>query len=272
MVSGRPLRDPQVDPDGVGLTLMGEFELFISGRQLRIPHCAERVLTYLALADRPVARTRLAGVLWGDGSDRRAAKSLRTTLWRIRQAGANLVLARDDRLRLYPDITVDVTDLTDLAKRLIHYPDPAALAHLPLLVECVELLPDWEDEWVVADRERYRLLRLEALERAASALIEQRRLGDALIAALAAVQAEPLRESARRVVMQVQIAKGNAAEAIHHYFKYQSLLHQELGLEPSPLMDQLIQPFAPPVTAARHSPDLRPTGGMHPESGEARAR
>src|SRR4029077_4535573 len=154
MASRRTLRDPEGGPTAAGLTLIGEFELLIEGHQLTIPRSAERVLTYLALAGRPVARTRLAGVLWEDGSDQSAAKSLRTTLWRIRRAGVNLVLARDDRLRLYPDVAVDVTDLTVLAKRLIHQPDAEALARLPLLVECVELLPDWDDEWVVADRER----------------------------------------------------------------------------------------------------------------------
>lgn len=241
MVSRRAVRNPEGGPNAAKLALMGEFELIIGGRQLRIPHSAERVLTYLALAERPVARTRLAGVLWADGCDQSAAGSLRTTLWRIRQAGANLVLARDNRLRLYPEVSVDITDLTDLAKRLIRQPDPGALARLPLLVQCDELLPDWEDEWVVADRERYRLLRLEALERAAAALMERRRLGDALITALAAVQGEPLRESARRLVVQVQIAQGNAAEAIHSYHQYQSLLRQELNLVPSRLMNQLVQ-------------------------------
>jgi len=243
MASRQTLRVPRCGPEAAELTLMGEFELVVRGRLLRIPHCAERVLTYLALADRPVARTRLAGALWEDGSEEGAAKSLRNTLWRIRHAGANLVLAHDGRLQLYPDVTVDITDLTDLAKRLIRQPDPAALERLPLLVECVELLPDWDDEWVVTDRERYRLLRLEALERAVSALMERRHLGDALIAALAAVQAGPLRESARRLVMQVQIAQGNAAEAIRSYREYQTLLRQELGLDPSPLMDQLIHPL-----------------------------
>jgi DNA-binding SARP family transcriptional activator len=61
------------------------------------------------------------------------------------------------------------------------------------------------------------------------------------------VQAEPLRECARRLVMQVQIAQGNVAEAIHTYREYRSLLRQELGLEPSPLMDQLIQPLHRPA-------------------------
>lgn len=243
MAYGRTLHDPKDSAWTAGLTLTGEFELVISGRQSWIPHSAERVLTYLALADRPVSRTRLAGALWQDGSGERAAKSLRTALWRIRQAGADLVLAHDDRLRLYPGVTVDVTDLTSLAKRLIHQPDPGSLARLPLLVECAELLPDWDDEWVAADRERYRLLRLEALERAASALMERRQLGDALIAALAAAQAEPLRESARRLVVQVQVAQGNMAEAIRSYCGYQSLLRAELGLEPSHVITELIQPF-----------------------------
>ena len=153
------------------------------------------------------------------------------------------MLARDDRLWLCPDVTVDVADLTVLAKRLIHQPDAEALTRLPLLVECAELLPDWDDEWVVADRERYRLLRLEALERAASALVERSHFGDALVAALAAVQADPLRESACRLVVQVRIAQGNAAEAIRSYREYQALLRREFDLEPSRLMDQLIHPL-----------------------------
>lgn len=231
------------DDGAAGLTLTGEFELFIGGRQSWIPHSAERVLTFLALADRPVSRMRLAGALWADGSGDRAARSLRTALWRIRQVGANLVLARDDRLRLYPGVTVDVTALTNLAMRLIHQPDPGGLSQLPLLVECGELLPDWEDEWVAADRERYRLLRLEALEGAALALMERRQLGDALIAALAAAQAEPLRESARRLVVQVQVAQGNVAEAIRSYCGYESLLREELGLQPSHVIAELIEPF-----------------------------
>jgi len=126
---------------------------------------------------------------------------------------------------------------------LIHQPDAEALARLQLLVECAELLPDWDDEWVVADRERYRLLRLEALERAASALVERSCFGDALVAALAVAQADPLRESARRLVVQVRIAQGNAAEAIRSYREYQALLRREFDLEPSRLMDQLIHPL-----------------------------
>jgi hypothetical protein len=53
-------------PAAVYLTLVEEFALLISGRHMLIPHISERVLTYLALANRPVARARLAGALWPD--------------------------------------------------------------------------------------------------------------------------------------------------------------------------------------------------------------
>jgi DNA-binding SARP family transcriptional activator len=83
---------------GVALTLTGEFELVVTGRLVRIPHNAERVLAYLALADRPVSRARVAGTLWNDTAGHRAAKSLRNSLWNLRRVGGGVVSASDDRL------------------------------------------------------------------------------------------------------------------------------------------------------------------------------
>ena len=185
----------------------------------------------------------------GCGSDQAAAKNLRTALWRLHRAGADVILAAANRLRLRPTVTVDVQELANLARRLIRQPDAEALSHLHHLVECIELLPDWEDEWVAADRERFRLLRLEALEAAAATLMDRKQLGNALIAALAAVHDDPLRESARRLVIQVQIAQGNLAEAIRSYVEYGSLLREEFGVGPSRAMERLLEPLRHPVTA-----------------------
>lgn len=227
------------------LTLTGEFELIVAGRRLVIPHSVERVLAYLALTERPVSRTKLAGTLWFDASEQRAANNLRTTLWRLGRTCGQLVSADPSRVVLSSDVSVDATELANLSRRLIHDsdPDPDDLGNLPLLVACSELLPDWEDGWVVADRERFRVLRLEALERAAIALIERRCLGKALVAALAAVQSEPLRESCRRLVVEVHTTEGNIAEALRSYDEYRSLLWNELEIEPSSLMRRLIEPL-----------------------------
>jgi DNA-binding SARP family transcriptional activator len=228
------------EPGKAGLTLTGEFELILSGRRLAIPHSAERVLAYLALANRPVARSHLAGALWLDSSDQRAASSLRTVLWRLHRAGANVVFGGEDRLGLR-GVVVDLNLLLDLARRLIRHPDPDDLARLTLLIGCGDVLPAWDEEWVVADRERFRLMRLEALERAASALIVERRLGEAVIVAVAAVRSDPLRESARRVLMEAYFSQGNVGDAIRCYRSFCALLQAEFGVRPTSAMDDLLR-------------------------------
>jgi DNA-binding SARP family transcriptional activator len=231
--------------DTVRLTLTGEFELTIDGRRRAIPHSVERVLAYLALTGHPVSRTRLAGALWIDVPEQRAASNLRTTLWRVGRVGDRVLAANPDRLQLSAGVGVDVVDLASLSKRLIREPQPADLTQLPFLLEHAEVLPDWEEGWIAADRERFRLLRLEALEQAASALIDQDRFGEALVSAIACVQSEPLRESARRLVVRVHVAQGNLAQALRTYREYRVLLGAELGIQPSRLMQQLIEPLCP---------------------------
>lgn len=253
------------------LTLTGEFELTVAGRRLTIPHSVERLLAYLALTERPVSRGKLAGTLWLDAPEKKAANNLRTTLWRLGRVCDWLVSADPDRLLLSSEVKVDATELTDLSQRLIHatMPDPHDLGYLPVLVSRAELLPDWEDGWVVGDRERFRVLRLEALERAASVLIDRRCIGEALVAALAAVRSEPLRESCRRLVVEANMAAGNVVEALRSYEDYRELLWRELEVEPSQLMQRLIEPVGPPRTGGRlprprlvtSASDGRETGG-----------
>jgi DNA-binding SARP family transcriptional activator len=228
-------------PAAIRLRLIGEFELVVNGRRLIIPRKAERVLAYLAMVDRPVARTRLAGILWMDWSDQQAAKALRTALWLLRRVAPSLVTTSGDRLQLAADVQVDAAELCTLARQLIHDPHPAALERVSLLIDGRELLPDWDDHWVVMDRDRYRHLRIEALERAAAALLDQRRTGDALVAALAAIQSEPLRESAWRLLVQIHLAQANVAEAIRSYREYRALLQREFGIEPSTVMERLLE-------------------------------
>ncbi|MGY1960780.1 AfsR/SARP family transcriptional regulator [Nocardia gipuzkoensis] len=221
------------------LTLVEEFALRSGGRRLSVPHAAERVLTYLALLNRPVARGRLAGALWPECVDRCAAQRLRTALWRLRRVQDAVVEIDGDRLRLHPEISVDLAYLTELAHRLVHQPCPEDLARVPLLLNRGELLPDWDEEWVVVDRERYRLAWIAALESAAEAFLERRQRGAAVMAASAVVAAEPLRESSRRILMRIHLAQGNKIDALREYQRYRDLLWAEFGAQPSPEIDDL---------------------------------
>ncbi|RZI53878.1 MAG: SARP family transcriptional regulator [Pseudonocardia sp.] len=225
----------------VDLVLTGEFDLVVKGRSFPIPHTTERIVAYLALAGRPVARCRLAGTLWPNNAAERAAKNLRSSLWRLHALGANLIIAHDDRLRLCETVSVDVDALTALAQGIIQNLDSPALEQLPRLLDVVDVLPDWDDDWVVIDRERFRLTRLEALECASGALVRDGRLAEAQFAAQAAVRSDPLRETARRLLAQIQIARGNVADAICGYREYRLLLGEEFGVAPSIEMDRIFE-------------------------------
>ncbi|MBH0775542.1 AfsR/SARP family transcriptional regulator [Nocardia bovistercoris] len=234
------------------MNLTGEFALIIAGRERMIPRMAERVVAYLALADRAVARSRLAGTLWPDTPPERAAKSLRSALWRLHSLGVDLIGAHDDRLRLDPTVSIDLGELTVLAHKLIHGPCDPVPAELSLLVATSEVLPDWDEEWIVADRERYRLVRLQALERAAIELLHQQRHHEALFTASAAVGTEPLRETARRIVIDIHIAQGNIAAALREYRSYHERLADEFGVPPSADLRQLIDRLGGDVAVTKH--------------------
>src|SRR6185436_19063543 len=104
----------------------------------------------------------------------------------------------------------------------------------------VDLLPDWYDDWAVIEAEEWRQLRLHALDTLAEGLTAAGRYADATSAALAAVKAEPLRETAHAVLIRVYLAEGNRAEALAAYEGYRVMLRTEMGLEPMPDIQALI--------------------------------
>lgn len=225
------------------LSLTDDFELVMDGEDVGLPHSVERVVAYLGLSSQPVHRMKLAGALWPDAPEVRAGRSLRTALWRLNRGGVPIVDVHEDRVALVPAIRVDVKELFELCRRLLGAPTDDGLEQIGLLIDSAELLPDWDDEWVGADRERFRILRLEALEIVAERLIKRAEFGRAMEAALAATLSDPLRESARRLVIRIQLGEGNLASAIQAYEDYRSLLDLEIGVEPSAAMQALIRPY-----------------------------
>ena len=103
-----------------------------------------------------------------------------------------------------------------------------------------ELLPDWDEPWLVVERERLRQARLHVLETLARQRLSD---GDALaaaIASLAATQIEPLRESSQRLLIEADLALGNRVSAIARFRSYSNLLRTEIGVEPSRQLAELV--------------------------------
>jgi DNA-binding SARP family transcriptional activator len=223
------------------LRLLDAFALEVDGEPIELPHGAQRVLAFLALRPHALQRSFMAGSLWLDAADDRAAANLRSALWRLRQHDGASVLTAHGTLRLDPTVSVDTHEATDLARRWLSGlagEDDVAPA---LMLLQSELLPDWYDEWVVEERERFRQLRLHALEAMAERLIDMGRVGDALLAALAATTDEPLRESAHRALIRVHLAEGNTGEAVRQLRRCELLFERELGLRPSDRLSELVR-------------------------------
>ena len=226
------------------LALIGGFNLTYRGEPVRLTPASQRLLALLALHVRPLLRTFVAGTLWSDVSDERAAASLRTTLWRLGRTGHRLVEATSHALRMGPDLVVDYRRSLKAGRALVDDEDEggdareAAAAAWQGLLD--DLLPTWGEEWVAIERERFHQLRLDALETLSQRLTREGRHPEALQVGLAAAAAEPLRESAQRTLIRVHLAQGNVGSAVHRYRAYRDLLKDELGVDPSRQIEALI--------------------------------
>ena len=232
------------DSNELELGLVNGFQLVGRGSLVTIPIAGQRVLAFLALHDRPLRRAYVAGSLWPDEPEVRSAARLRGALCRLRQAGVDMVMPIDDRLRLSPMLVVDLhlvrasVDQLGDAARVPEECTPwlAALSG--------DLLPDWYEDWVEVERERYRQLRVHGLEALCKGLTAAGRFSLAVQAGLACVAADPLRESAHRALIQAYLEEGNPSLALRQYHRFRQVAEEDLGLEPTEHIKRLVRPFA----------------------------
>lgn len=228
-------------PEAARLCVLGSFQLRQKRQLVDLQPAARRLLAFLSLHDRALQRSYVAGCLWPDHDEEHANGNLRTTVWRMRRAGLDVLDTRDGCLALNEWVSVDLRIVVDRAHRLLHPASSTNGAAEDLTAFADDLLPDWWEDWLVVERERHRQLRLHALERLAETLLAKGHTPQAIEAALVAVQGEPLRESAHRLVIRAHLAEGNASEALRAYRSCARLLRSELGVEPSPLMQALVR-------------------------------
>jgi SARP family transcriptional regulator, regulator of embCAB operon len=231
-----------IDPH-MRMSLLGGFQLENEGANLILPEGSQRLLAFLALKGRWIRRQTVAGTLWPVATDEHASSSLRSALARLDNGARSAVEATAAQLRLAHDVSVDLWDSRALAHHLLEHPQASTPDHLD--AEAVsalsgELLPDWYDEWVLVETEDWRQLRLHALEALAESLTTGGDFAGAAEAALAAVRAEPLRESPRAALIRVHIAEGNPSEALREFARYGELLMIELGVEPTERLRELV--------------------------------
>ena len=222
------------------IILLDRFSLDVGGAAQRVSGSAQRLLAFVSLHEGPVSRQRAAFTLWPTANEAHAYGSLRAALFRLRAGFGSQLLETATDLQLCPSVAVDVRRARGLASAL---GEPVRRRgdeqELEALLLGGELLPDWYDDWVLVEREKFHELRLRALDALCESHLRSRRAARALACALAAVQADPLRERSRRTLIRVQLADGNHAGALAQARQFAQLL-KPLGLAPSRRFDELV--------------------------------
>jgi DNA-binding SARP family transcriptional activator len=227
---------PRQSPTATRLCLLGGFNLVVQHAPVDLPIHAQRVLAYLSLVEptqRGHLRTGLADRLWGAVSVERAQASLRTALWRIRQADPHLVQASRETVRLDDSVEVDVRRCVAQAGRLLTDDQDLQPQDTDLSALRGDLLPGWDEDWLLLERERIRQVQIHALEALAHRLRRRGRHLEAIEAAFAAIAEEPLRESAHAALIDIFLAERNVAQARSQLDRYAALLWSELAIRPS---------------------------------------
>ncbi len=240
---GGPLRE------GLRLALLKGFELTQNGLEVELPRGPQHLLAYLALHERALPRAQVAGVLWANVPDERAAGNLRSALWRLRHAGLRVLAPEGDCLSLSRQVIVDVREADRIAKCVMNPGTDVCELHLDDLPLAGELLPGWYDDWVVVERERLRQMCLHIMEILCERWAAAGHFAKAVMAGIAAVASDPLRESAHRALIRAYLAEGNHGEAIRQYQVCLRILRSELHVAPSAQMAGLVMEL-PDITLA----------------------
>ena len=250
------------------VTVLGSFTASVHGDAVPLGTDARRVVAYLAVHRRPQRPADLAADLWPGTPAADALPLLQAALAEPvaaglvvvesfgagsvggQSVGGGSVAPPDGTLALDPAVEVDLDEAMALVRALT---DASGVpADLPAAVSLLrgDVLPGEPAAWLAVERERFRQLRLNALEELSASLSTVGRHAEAVALAEETVRTAPSRESARRALIEVHLAQGEIAEAVAQYDEYQELLRSSVG-GPAALGDTSfgLEGLLPPVPA-----------------------
>ena len=207
-----------------------------------------QLLCYLLLNRRhPHHRERLAAVFWGESPTHTSRKYLRNGLWRLRQNLEAAGLPVCDYLSVSDDSVSWIAsasywlDIEAFEAALTHAQDlpaeeltPAQVATLEQALDLYagDLLEGIYDDWCLYDRERLRLLYLNALGR----LVTYHELHGSPEPGLAYCERilahDRTRERVHRQMMRLYWRAGDRHAALAQYTRCAQILYDELGIPP----------------------------------------
>lgn len=227
---------------------------------------SEKVLALLAFLiseARPVARSYLAGLIWPEATQQQALGLLRRSLHNLTSQLPGLLEVDRRTVAFKPTVpvTIDTQCFTELSTRpeATAWEEAVELYRAPFL-EGVYLkdCPVFE-QWLITEQQRWRDQAGDLLDRLIQVFCDQGNYDVALTYANRRLALTPWQEAAHRLMMRLMAHLGRYDAALTQYQRCQQILHDELGVDPSPETTQLYTRIWTARAAPRHNLPPQPT-------------
>jgi DNA-binding SARP family transcriptional activator len=261
--------------DALGVQVLGEFAVTVARRTVNPPAGkASAILALLALQEgRAVAASQLIEWIWGPEPPDNAASRLHVHISRLRRLLADLGAADCLKTRANAYLLAVDPEACDYHRFELGVSEGRAAvqageyaAAISAFTVALELwrgpaLAEWAEQvWARGEVTRLTELRATAIQGWAHGLLALGRPEEAVPILEREVEENPLREEAVALLMLALYGTGQQAAALDVFSRTKRLLAEELGLDPSPRLQETYlgiirqdDRFATPDTATRTS-------------------
>lgn len=210
------------------------------------------LLAWLALHPRLHQRESLAGLFWGELAESDAANNLRQSLSNLRALADNhLTITRQTvTFRTDTPYSLDVEAFASAVEQTAEQPPAQRIESLRAAVELyrgdflegvmLRDAPEFED-WVLAQRARYREMALQAMHELVELRMAQGDYAGAIHSATRLLALDSWREEAHRALMLALARTGQHSAALAQYENCRRILQEVFGAEPSPETTELYE-------------------------------
>ena len=214
---------------------------------------AARDLFFLLLAHPgSLTKEQIGLYMWPDVSPDELEVKLKNTLYRLRRAVGKQVIQLGDTGYHFNKTMEYFYDVETFETRIQRAKqEPEVLQKINHLIRAVQeydgdYLPEIDQIWATTDRERYRLMYLDALYQLAELHFKQGEMDLALRYCSQALEEDSVFEEIHRLVMLIQAQLGNRAEVVRQFDTCQAAFEDKFDLPPSQqtrdLYERLVKP------------------------------
>lgn len=216
-------------------------------------HAARELFFFFLSHPEGLTKEQIGLYLWPDASNEELDIRFKNTLYRLRSAvGKHIIILTEGIYRFNPilDYTYDV----EIFESAIEHAQEAQdvneqIKHLSRAVKQYkgDYLPEVDAFWAIPDRERFRLMNINALVSLATLYFEKGVYKSALRYCGMTFREDSVNEAAYRIAMQTHAILGNQAEVVRHYDLCVAEMAERFNVAPSEqtqaLFEKLINPL-----------------------------